>query len=76
VIVLPHNASVDLRARVGAGQVTFFDTYHAGTSLDDRYVRHYVDGPTYVLDLQGGIGDVLVIEELSGSVIEELRWSS
>lgn len=66
VIILPHNASVDLRARVGAGQVTFFDTYDAGTSLDDRYVRHYVDGPTYVLDLQGGIGDVLVIEELRG----------
>lgn len=76
VIILPRDASIDLRARVGAGQVTFFDTYDAGTSLDDRYVRHYVDGPTYVLDLQGGIGDVLVIEELSGSVIEELRGTN
>ncbi len=73
VIILPPHASVDLRARVGAGQVTFFDTYDAGTSLDDRYVRHYVDGPTYVLDLQGGIGDVLVIEDLRGRVLEELR---
>jgi phage shock protein PspC (stress-responsive transcriptional regulator) len=76
VIILPRNASIDLRARVGAGQVTFFDTYDAGTSLEDRYVRHYISGPTYVLDLQGGIGDILVIEELSGSEIENLRGTN
>ncbi|MEX1156606.1 MAG: PspC domain-containing protein [Chloroflexota bacterium] len=63
VVILPPDASVELRARMGAGQVTFFDTYNAGTSLDDRYVRHH-RGPTYILDLEAGIGDVLVIEGL------------
>jgi phage shock protein PspC (stress-responsive transcriptional regulator) len=67
VVILPPDASVELRARMGAGQVTVFDFYgagtilgDAGTSLDERYVRHQVYGPTYILDLEGGIGEVLV----------------
>jgi phage shock protein PspC (stress-responsive transcriptional regulator) len=67
VVIVPPDASVQLRARVGAGQVTVFDYYHddtiltnAGTSLDEHYVRRHRFGPTYVLDLQGGIGDVFV----------------
>jgi phage shock protein PspC (stress-responsive transcriptional regulator) len=67
VVILPPDASVELRARMGAGQVTIFDAYgagtilgDAGTSLDERYVRHQSNGPTYVLDLEGGIGDVFV----------------
>jgi phage shock protein PspC (stress-responsive transcriptional regulator) len=67
VVILPPDASVELRARIGAGQVTIFDAYgaktllgDAGTSLDERYVRHKAFGPTYVLDLEGGIGEVFV----------------
>ncbi len=67
VVILPPDASVELRARLGAGQVTVFDYYkagtiltNAGTSLDERYVRHHLYGPTYILDLQGGIGEVFV----------------
>jgi len=67
VVIVPPDASVELRARVGAGQVTVFDYYdndtiltNAGTSLDEHYVRRRDVGPTYILDLQGGIGDVFV----------------
>jgi phage shock protein PspC (stress-responsive transcriptional regulator) len=67
VVILPRGASVELRARMGAGQMTVFDAYdagtilgEAGTSLDERYVRHNGNGPTYILDLEGGIGDVFV----------------
>jgi phage shock protein PspC (stress-responsive transcriptional regulator) len=67
VVIVPPDASVELRARVGAGQVTVFDSYHdeiiltnAGTSLDEHYVRRRDVGPTYILDLLGGIGDVFV----------------
>ena len=67
VVILPRGASVELRARMGAGQVTVFDAYdagtvlgEAGTSLNERYVRHNGNGPTYILDLEGGIGDLFV----------------
>ena len=67
VVILPRGASVELRARMGAGQVTVFDAYQAGTllgdagtNLDERYVRRNGIGPTYVLDLEGGIGELFV----------------
>jgi phage shock protein PspC (stress-responsive transcriptional regulator) len=67
VVILPPDASVELRARMGAGQVTVYDYDHdgtiltnAGTSLDEQYVRRHRFGPTYILDLQGGIGDLFV----------------
>lgn len=67
VVILPPGASVELRARMGAGQVTVFDfaradtiLTNAGTSLDEQLVRLHPYGPTYILDLQGGIGDLLV----------------
>jgi phage shock protein PspC (stress-responsive transcriptional regulator) len=67
VVIVPPDASVQLRARMGAGQVTVFDYYKAGailtnvgTSLDEQYVRLHRYGPTYILDLQGGIGDLFV----------------
>lgn len=67
VVIVPPDASVELRARMGAGQVTVFDAYradtiltNAGTSLDEHYVRRRDVGPTYILDLQDGIGDVFV----------------
>ncbi len=66
VVILPRDASVELRARAGAGQVTIFNDYHAGTSLDDVYVRHHKTGTTYILDLEVGIGEVLVITNIGG----------
>ncbi len=67
VVILPRDASVALHTRAGAGVVTLFHEYTTGTSLDDRYVRHHRFGTTYVLDLQVGIGEVLVIEGIGGS---------
>ena len=64
VVILPRDASIDLRGRAGAGQVTFFDQYDAGTALDDVYVRHHQYGTTYILDLEVGIGEVLVINDI------------
>jgi hypothetical protein len=67
VVILPRGGSVELRARMGAGQVTVFDAYgagtllgDAGTNLDERYVRHDGNRPTFVLDLDAGIGDLFV----------------
>jgi Cell wall-active antibiotics response 4TMS YvqF len=67
LVILPRDASVDLRARAGAGEVSLFNEYNVGTSLDDVYVRHHQYGTTYILDLEIGIGDVLVINEIGGS---------
>ena len=66
VVILPRDASVELRTRAGAGQVTLFDEYTVGTGLDDVYVRHHQYGTTYILDLEVGIGDVLVINDIGG----------
>ena len=67
VVILPRGSSVELRARMGAGRVTVFDAFQestllgdAGTNLDERYVRRDGSGPTYVLDLEGGIGNLFV----------------
>ncbi len=66
VVILPLNASVELRARAGAGQVTIFNDYNVGTSLDDVYVRRHQTGTSYILDLEVGIGEVLVITDIGG----------
>jgi hypothetical protein len=63
-VILPRDASVELRMRAGAGQVTLFNEYTVGTSLDDVYVRHHRFGTTYILDLEVGIGEVLVINDI------------
>ena len=67
VVILPRDASVELRARAGAGVVSLFDGYDVGTSLDNVFVRHHQYGTTYVLDLEVGIGDVLVINDIGGN---------
>lgn len=63
-VILPRDASVELRMRAGAGQVTLFNEYNVGTQLDDVYVRHHRFGTTYILDLEVGIGEVLVINDI------------
>lgn len=60
VVILPPDASITLDGRVGAGNLLIFGTEHTGTSLADRLVRSKPGGPTFVLDLEAGIGEVLV----------------
>jgi phage shock protein PspC (stress-responsive transcriptional regulator) len=60
VVILPADASITLDGRVGAGDMLIFATRHTGTSLVDRLVRPNAGGPAFVLDLEAGIGEVLV----------------
>lgn len=60
IVLLPPGASVQLDARVGAGATYLFDASQVGTSLVDRYVRRHLHAPTYILDLEAGIGAVQV----------------
>jgi phage shock protein PspC (stress-responsive transcriptional regulator)/uncharacterized membrane protein len=60
VVVLPADASVTLDGRVGAGDMLIFAKQHTGTSLVDRIVRPKAGGPSFVLDLEAGIGEVVV----------------
>jgi hypothetical protein len=60
VVIVPAGASVELRSRVGAGDSYVLGSQDIGTSLDSRYVRHHFNQPTYVLDLEMGIGQVFV----------------
>lgn len=62
-VLLPPGASVELDARVGAGATYLFYAQQVGTSLQDRYVRHHLHAPTYILDLEAGIGAVQVFTE-------------
>ncbi|MGZ6372696.1 MAG: PspC domain-containing protein, partial [Candidatus Limnocylindria bacterium] len=58
VVVLPQNASIELRTRVGAGDAIVLGIQDVGTSLDHQYVRRHLNQTTYVLDLEAGIGEV------------------
>lgn len=62
VVILPEEASFELRARVGAGDSYVLGSQNVGTSLDSRYVRHHLNQTTYVLDLEMGIGEVFVTD--------------
>jgi len=66
VVVVPDGASVQIESRVGAGSVYIFDQRDAGTSLEDRYVRQHAHGPTFILDLQSGIGEIQVVSRSFG----------
>lgn len=68
VIILPRDASVELHARVGAGDVILFGSRDTGTSLESRFVRTHAYGPTYVLDLESGIGEVMVATNATGGI--------
>ena len=66
VVILPQGASVELHARVGAGAAAVFGSRDSGTSLDSRYVRRRLHTPTFILDLESGIGEVQVDHEPAG----------
>jgi phage shock protein PspC (stress-responsive transcriptional regulator) len=60
MVILPPEASVELRSRVGAGDSYLLGSQDVGTSLDNSYVRRNPYRTTYVLDLEAGIGEVFV----------------
>jgi phage shock protein PspC (stress-responsive transcriptional regulator) len=60
VVIVPERASLEVRSRVGAGDSVVLDSREAGTSLDDRFVRHHLNQTTYILDLEMGIGEIFV----------------
>ncbi len=63
IVLLPPGASVQLDAQVGAGTTYLFGTQQVGTSLVDRYVRRHFRAPSYILDLEAGIGSVQAFTE-------------
>jgi len=60
MVILPPEASVELRSRVGAGDSYLLGSQDVGTSLDNSYVRRTPYRTTYILDLEAGIGEVFV----------------
>jgi phage shock protein PspC (stress-responsive transcriptional regulator) len=66
VVILPPEASARVHARVGAGSAIIFNSRDDGTSLEDRYVRQHLSGPTFILDLESGIGVVQVENDENG----------
>jgi phage shock protein PspC (stress-responsive transcriptional regulator) len=63
MVILPEGASIELRTRVGAGDVIVLGSQDVGTSLDSTYVRRHLNRTTFILDLEAGIGEVYVRTE-------------
>jgi phage shock protein PspC (stress-responsive transcriptional regulator) len=59
VVHLPADASFEIDAGVGGGDLLVLGTRQVGSGLSDRYVQEG-DGPRFVLDLETGIGAILV----------------
>lgn len=66
VVILPERASLEVETRIGAGASWILNSSQGGTSLQDRFVRLHAGAPTFVLDLEAGIGEVDVYSELGG----------
>ncbi len=58
-VVLPSDAQVELASEVGAGELGVLGAWQYGSSLNDGYVGDG-GGPSFVLDLQMGIGSIRV----------------
>lgn len=58
---LPLDSQVEIVSRVGAGLSDVLETFQGGTDLESRYVRGD-GGPTFILDLGVGVGQVAVYE--------------
>lgn len=60
VVVVPDDARLVLDARVSGGRLSLFGNRQVGTGLADRIERLTGLGPQLVLNLEAGIGEVLV----------------
>jgi hypothetical protein len=66
VVLVPSDARLTLDARVSGGRLSLFGSRQVGTSLADRVERQDGTGPELVLNLETGIGEVLVETALGG----------
>ena len=58
-VLVPDDASVEVDASVGAGMMRILGVLESGTRLEDRQ-EVAGDGPSFVLDLGTGLGDLRV----------------
>ncbi|MGI8828276.1 MAG: PspC domain-containing protein [Candidatus Limnocylindria bacterium] len=58
-LVLPEDASIELDADVGAGELGVLGAWQTGSGLADRYVREG-GGPRFILDVEMGMGSAWV----------------
>jgi phage shock protein PspC (stress-responsive transcriptional regulator) len=65
VVILPVEARAEITTEVGAGSTDVLDARQQGTGLTDRQVREGTGGG-FVLDLEAGIGEVVVRTALAG----------
>jgi phage shock protein PspC (stress-responsive transcriptional regulator) len=61
VVLVPKNARLELDARVSGGRLSLLGGRQTGTRLADRVERPSGAGPHLVLDLETGVGEVLVL---------------
>jgi phage shock protein PspC (stress-responsive transcriptional regulator) len=61
VVLVPEGVSLEIRSEVGAGASTILGPTNVGTRLDGLWVRPYPIHASYVLDLEVGIGRILVM---------------
>lgn len=59
-VVLPVDAGIRLDAQVGAGDMVVLGTRQTGTALADRYLHDDSSAPAFILDLETGIGELIV----------------
>jgi phage shock protein PspC (stress-responsive transcriptional regulator) len=60
-ITVPDDVTVDVRARVGAGEIRLFDEIVSGIGLERRVVDEVPGAATLEIDVQTGFGDVRVV---------------
>ena len=60
VVLVPRDARLKMDARVNFGRLSLFGGRQVGTSLADRVERETGTGPELILNLETGIGEVLV----------------
>jgi hypothetical protein len=58
-VILPAGARIEMTSQVGAGELGVLGDWQYGTGLNDGYVGDGT-GPSFVLDLQLGIGSIRV----------------
>lgn len=68
VVIVPEGASLDVRTQVGLGESIVFDARNDGSDLSDRFARHSFSGPSFVLELESGIGQLRVESGAPGSI--------